>query len=92
VKKYMQNKQNNIENYEVNLNLDSTPILYSDNVMMHINDFGVVLDIGQNLGDSKKVRLVSRIGMSREHAEKLVQELGKLLAMTKGQKQTGEKR
>ncbi|PJC32894.1 hypothetical protein CO051_02320 [Candidatus Roizmanbacteria bacterium CG_4_9_14_0_2_um_filter_39_13] len=88
----MQNKQNNIENYEVNLNLDSTPILYSDNVMMHINDFGVVLDIGQNLGDSKKVRLVSRIGMSREHAEKLVQELGKLLAMTKGQKQTGEKR
>ena len=81
----------NIKNaFEVNLNLDSTPVLYSDNVMMHINDFGVVLDIGQNLGDLKKVRLVSRIGMSRDHAEKLVQELGKLLAMTKGQKQTGE--
>lgn len=75
---------------QVNVNLDTTPILYTDNVLMTLNDDGLVLDIAQKLGPSPNVRIVSRIGMSRQHAEKLVQELGKLLAMTKGQKQTGD--
>lgn len=75
---------------QVNINLDTTPILYTDNVLMTLNDDGLVLDIAQKLGPSPTVRIVSRIGMSRQHAEKLVQELGKLLAMTKGQKQTGD--
>lgn len=75
---------------QVSINLDSTPILYTDNVLMTLNDDGLVLDIAQKLGPSQSMRIVSRIGMSRQHAEKLVQELGKLLAMTKGQKQTGD--
>ncbi|MBP9690926.1 hypothetical protein KBD81_02485 [Candidatus Woesebacteria bacterium] len=75
---------------QVNINLDTTPILYTDNVLMTVNDDGLVLDIAQKLGPSNTARIVSRIGMSRTHAEKLVQELGKLLAMTKGQKKTGD--
>jgi len=75
---------------QININLDTTPILYTDNVLMTVNDDGLVLDIAQKLGPSKTARIVSRIGMSRTHAEKLVQELGKLLAMTKGQKKTGD--
>lgn len=82
--------QDKAQEMQVNVNLDTTPILYTDNVLMSLNDDGLVLDIAQKLGPSPTVRIVSRIGMSRQHAEKLVQELGKLLAMTKGQKQTGE--
>ncbi|MHB8975029.1 MAG: hypothetical protein ACYC4N_31770 [Pirellulaceae bacterium] len=75
---------------QVNLNLDSTPILYTDNVLMTTNSDGVVLDIAQRVGSTNQVRIVSRVGMSREHAKKLVNELGKLLAMTDGKIQTGK--
>jgi hypothetical protein len=76
---------------QVDVNLDTTPILYTDNIFMTTDENGVVFDIGQKLGPTNKLRIVSRIGMSREHAKKFLHELGKLLAMTEGQMQTGEK-
>jgi hypothetical protein len=75
----------------VNVNLETTPILYTDNVFMSTNPDGLVLDFGQRLSNTNQMRIVSRIGMSREHAKKFVLELGKLLAMTEGQVQTGIK-
>lgn len=74
----------------VNINLDTTPILYTDNVLMATNPDGLVLDFGQRLSNTNQMRIVSRIGMSREHAKKFVAEMGKLLAMTEGQLQTGQ--
>jgi len=73
----------------VNINLDTTPILYTDSIFMSVNPYGLTLDITQKVGD--QVRIVSRIGMSREHAKRFVTELGKLLAMTEGQNRTDEK-
>jgi hypothetical protein len=75
----------------VNVNLDTTPILYTDNIFMTTNSDGVILDICQKLGSTNTVRIVARVGMSREHAKKVAAQLGKLLAMTEGQGQTGEK-
>ncbi|EKE12442.1 MAG: hypothetical protein ACD_13C00219G0012 [uncultured bacterium] len=85
-----QKEKNQKNAQQVNLNLDSTPILYTDNVLMTTNSDGVVLDIAQRVGSTNQVRIVSRVGMSREHAKKLVNELGKLLAMTDGKIQTGK--
>lgn len=76
---------------QVSINLDTTSILYTDSVAMTTNPDGVVLDIMQRVGPSNQVRIVARIGMSREHAKKLVGELGKVLIQTEGQTQTGEK-
>ena len=76
----------------VNLNLETTPILYTDNIFMTTNADGVVLDIGQKVGSTQQVRIVSRIGMSRDHAKKFLRELGRLLAMIEGQIQTGVKK
>lgn len=89
----MDNKKTNVnqQGIAVNVNLDTTPILYTDNVFMSTNEDGVVLDVCQKLGSSNQLRIVSRIGMSRVQAKKFVSELGKLLAMTEGQKQTGKK-
>ncbi|MDO8609725.1 MAG: hypothetical protein Q7R95_04200 [bacterium] len=75
---------------QVDVNLDTTPILFTDNIFMSTNEFGVVLDVMQRLGPSNKLRIVSRIGMSREHAKKFLQEFGKLVAMTDGQIKTGK--
>ncbi len=77
---------------QIDVNLDTTPILYTDNIFIGTNQYGLVLDFAQKLGPTQKVRIVSRIGMSREHAKKFLEELGKILAITEGQKQTGSKR
>jgi len=75
----------------ISVNLDNTPILYTDNVFITTNDDGVVLDVTQKLATSNQVRIVSRIGMSRAHAKKFTAEMGRLLALTEGKSRTGSK-
>ena len=89
----MDEKQNPKENQiAFNINLDTTPILYTDNIFMVTNPDGLVLDIGQRLSTTNQMRIVARIGMSRDHAKKFVTELNKLLLMTDGKLQTGDKK
>lgn len=76
----------------LNVNLDTTPIVYTDNIFMNANEDGIVLDIGQKLFNTNQVRIVSRVGMSRSHAKKFIAEMGKLLAMTEGSLQSGKKK
>jgi len=76
----------------VNINLDTTPIVYTDNILMNANADGIVLDIGQKVFNTRQVRIVARVGMSRTHAKKFIAEMGKLLAMTEGHLRSGEKR
>lgn len=75
---------------QINLNLDTTPIFYTDNIYMTTNPDGVVLDVTQRVASTNQVRIVTRVGMSREHAKKFVEQLGKLLVMTEGKIQTGK--
>jgi hypothetical protein len=78
------------QEFQISVNLDTTPVLYTDNVNMVSNENGVVLDVMQRLGPTNQIRIVARVGMSREHAKKFVEELGKLLVMTEGRVQTGK--
>ncbi|MBI2029768.1 hypothetical protein HYT02_05095 [Candidatus Gottesmanbacteria bacterium] len=81
----MDKKNQGSSSFEVSVNFDTTPILYTDNVLITANSDGVILDIGQRLGTTNKVRIVSRIGMSRIHAKKMVNELAKTLAISESQ-------
>lgn len=54
-------------------------VVYSDSMVVNINDNGVVLQFGQNAPGSQQPMAVSRIGMSREHAEKVVEVLSQTL-------------
>lgn len=74
----------------LNINVEATPILYTDSVFMSTNEDGLILEVGQKITGTNQLRIVSRIGMSRTHAKKFVKELGKLLAMTEGKTQTNE--
>ena len=75
-------KEEKTKHPQVNINLDTTPIFYTDKIGITVNSDGIVLDVMQRIGLTNKVRIVSRVGMSKVHAEKFIQELGKLLAMT----------
>lgn len=83
------NKTENVA-MEFSVNLDTTPIYYTDNVQMVANEDGVTLDVCQRLGATNQIRVVSRIGMSRDHAKKLLQALSNLLEGSGGQTQTGK--
>jgi tellurite resistance protein len=72
----------------VSVNLDTTPIFYTDNVFMTVNEDGVVLDFAQKIGTGEQIRIVSRIGMSREHAKKFIQKLSEIVAKSEGKVQT----
>lgn len=75
-----------------NLDLETTAILYTDNIFMNANEDGVTLNIGQKIFNTDQVKIVTRIGMSRQHAKKFVAEMGKLLAVTEGHLQSGTKK
>ena len=67
---------------QISINLDTTPVLYTDMIRIQANDDGVVLNVIQKIGESDALRIVSRVGMSREHAKKLAQQMSKLLGLT----------
>lgn len=75
---------------QVSVNLDTTPVLYTDNINMNVNPDGVVFNVMQRLGPTNQVRIVARIGLSREHAKKFVDKLGKLLLKSEGEIVTGK--
>lgn len=74
-----------------NINLDTTPILYTENVNMNASEDGIVLNFCQRVGPTNQLRIVSRIGMSRSHAKKFMEELARLVVMSEGQIATGPK-
>lgn len=74
----------------LNINLDQTPILYTENIYMSTSEDGLTLDIAQKLVGTNQQRIVARVGMSRDHAKKFLKELGNLLAITEGNVQTGK--
>jgi hypothetical protein len=57
----------------VNIDGKATPILYTDTVYVGSNEFGVVLDFAQRLGPSNQQQVVGRMGMSVDHARKMIE-------------------
>ncbi len=66
---------------DLNINLDParTPVLYVDSVYMKVNKNGVVLDFAQQVGPSNQYNIIARVGMSKEHAKDVVENLEALL-------------
>jgi hypothetical protein len=77
--------------FSINVNPENTRILFTDSIFMNTNEDGVVLDVAQKVGGTNQMQIVSRIGMSREHAKKFIKKLSELLALTEGSSQTGNK-
>jgi len=77
--------------FQINLNPEKVTIEYTDTIFMNVNDDGVTLDICQKVGNSNQLQVVSRVGMSRQHAQKFVKKLSEILVLTHGHSQTRDK-
>jgi hypothetical protein len=85
-------KKEQAANKQINIDYGTAPvIIFTDYVFGNTNEDGFVFDICQKIGPTNQMRVVSRIGMSREFARKFLADMGRLLAMSEGQLQTGKK-
>ncbi len=60
----------------------SAPIVYTDMVHVMVNNYGVVMNFMQTAGNSQQPMAISRIGMSREHAQSVLEILQKTLSLS----------
>ncbi len=58
-------------------------VVYTDMLSVTSNDYGVVINFMQNNGPTNQPMIVSRLGMSKEHAEHVLTSLHQVLASTK---------
>ena len=54
-------------------------VVYSDSMQANVNDNGVILQFSQQAPGAQQPTVVSRVGMSREHAEKVIAVLSQTL-------------
>lgn len=66
-------------NFNFNIDPNRTPILYADIAYIKTNENGVVIDFAQQIGPSDQYNIVSRVGISKEHAKSLIDNLEALL-------------
>lgn len=57
----------------VNIDAKETPVLYCDSFFVGSTDWGVTFDFAQRVGPTNQQQVVSRIGMSFEHARKVIE-------------------
>lgn len=72
----------------MSINLDNTPILYTDGIQMTANEDGVVLNVLQRVGNTGQQRVVARIGMSLTHGKKVADLLARVVANPTGMSET----
>lgn len=75
---------------KTNIIVSNVPVLYTDTIFMNVNEDGVVIDVAQKTPPNN-LAIVTRIGMSREHAKKFVKKLSEILALTSAHTHTTEK-
>ena len=67
------------------VNQHDARILYTDMVHVNANKYGVIINFLQGLGAGNQPMAVSRIGMSREHAQSLLDVLQQTLKLSNEQ-------
>lgn len=66
--------------------LSELKISYTDMVHISVNNFGVVLNFMQNVSPNNQPMVVSRLGMSKEHAKSVADLIYRTLDASKNQK------
>lgn len=75
VEKRMEENQisGNKDSKGIELNVpNNAVVLYTDSAFVTTNEFGICIDFAQRLGSTNKHNVVTRVGMSKEHARALI--------------------
>ena len=78
-----------INDLQINIPEDK-PILYTSGVFINANPLGVVLNFAQQVGPTNQQIVVSRVGMSVEHAKILSKRIEELIKQGEGKSETSK--
>lgn len=87
----MVNIKNELIEVSIKVTDPGVPILYSTLVNGSTSQDEFVMNFCQNSIAPNEARIIARIAMSRKFAKQFLADMGKLLAMTEGQLQVGQK-
>lgn len=60
----------------------NAPVVYTDMVHVMVNNYGVVMNFMQTAGSNTQAQAIARIGMSKEHAQSVLEILQKTLKLS----------
>lgn len=60
----------------------NAPVVYTDMVHVMVNNYGVVMNFMQTSGSTNQAQAIARIGMSKEHAQSVLEILQKTLSLS----------
>ncbi len=78
------------ESQNIQVNVPNIPVLYTDMIFMNVNEDGVIIDVCQKAGAPNQYQVVSRIGMSKDHAKKFVKKFSEILVLTTAHSKSSE--
>jgi transcriptional regulator with XRE-family HTH domain len=58
---------------QISIDPAANPVLFSDSILVSSSDYGLVLDVAQKVGNGPQHHIVARIGISFDHAKKLLE-------------------
>lgn len=75
----------------ININLDTTPILFTDMIIWNISKDEIVLNFASKIfGKQEQIKIVARVGTSKEFFKKFIKDIEKNIVMSEVQGQTGK--
>lgn len=69
----------------------NAPVVYTDMVHVMVNNYGVVMNFMQTAGSNTEPQAIARVGMSREHAQSVLELLQKTLNLSDQQVKSSDK-
>lgn len=51
---------------------ENTNVFYTDSAFVNANKYGITIDFAQSMGPTNQQTVVARVGMSKDHAEALM--------------------
>lgn len=76
---HMTNMSDNSAQHKVLISQSDVRVIYTDMVHVMVNSYGVVMNFMQGTGNTGQPFIISRIGMSKEHARSVIEVLQKTL-------------
>lgn len=74
----------------INLNMDNTPLYFTDFIIWNINKNEVVLNFGSKILGQNQIKVVARVGTSKEFFKQFLKDIEKKLMLSEVQGQTGK--
>lgn len=72
-----------LQEVQIKVNAEALPVLFSDSMFVTVSENGVVFDFAQKVGPTNEQQIVTRVGVSYNHAEKIHKLLGQQLKAAK---------